>query len=677
MNLTSCNMTSSNSVTCSQDLLFLQHMKYRIASFFVLIFILCSISLVQAQPKRKPADYGISSKKALKFYEEGLQQAHYRDRIKAMAAFEEAIRIEPEFAHAHYQLGINAYVKKQYEEALPHLETAYQIMPDAFNAIDFYLGETYFYNEKYALAAEKLQTFIEKGVGRKVDVNKAKANLRHATFAAEAIKDSLDFQPLNLGKAINTDKDEYLPFLTADDAYLLFTSRRPQSIGGYNAMMQNYSEDFFYSRWEDSAWTKAENLGTPINTRDNEGAASITQDGRTIFFTACNRQDGYGGCDIYVAFREGNRWSRPQNLGPNVNGEGWDAHPCLSGDGKTLYFASRRQNGQGGSDIWASKFVDGEWMPAVNLGASINSKGNEDSPFLHADDISLYFSSDYHPGFGGQDIFVSFLEDGNWSKPRNLGYPLNTSAFESHLFVNSTGRKGFINSDREGGLGGSDLYQFDLDRKIRPKIATFLRGIVRDSLNSKPLQAQIRLVDLATGDTVREAFTESSKGSFLLSLPLEKEYAAFVEAKGYLFTTKHFYLKDQEETPFFDLIIEMQRLEKDVQVTLRNIFFEFGSYELAPTSEPELKFLYDFLQRNPQIRIEIQGHTDDVGTETANLELSQNRADAVRTYLINKGLPESRIEARGYGESMPVSGNITDEDRARNRRTEFKILEVK
>lgn len=652
-------------------------MKHCIASFSVLLFLLLSISPLLSQSKRKPADYGIQSKKALKLYEEGMLQARYRARDKAIAAFEEAVDVEPDFAHAHYQLGINAYVQKDYEQALPHLESAHQLMPDAFNAIDFYLGEVYFYLGKYAEAEERLEAFVDRGVGRKVDHEKAKANLRHASYAAEAIKDSLDFHPVNLGEAINTDKDEYLPFLTADDNYLLFTSRRPQSVGGYNSMMRNYSEDFFYSEWDGTRWSNAENLGTPINTRDNEGAASITQDGRTIFFTACNREEGIGSCDIYMATKEGKRWSRPQNLGPNINSEQWDAHPCLSGDGKTLYFASRREGGQGGSDIWYSRLVDGQWMPAENLGAPVNSVGNEDSPFLHADDVSLYFSSNYHPGFGAQDIFVAYREEEGWSEPKNLGYPLNTAALESHLFINSEGRKGFINSDREGGLGGSDLYEFDLDRRIRPKIATFLRGIVQDSLTSKPLQASIRLVDLATGDTIREASTEAAKGSFLMSLPLDKEYAAFVESPGYLFTTKHFYLKDQEETPYFDLTIQMQQLKEDVQVTLRNIFFEFGSHELMASSDPELSFLLNFLQQNPQIRIEIQGHTDNVGSEEDNLSLSQARADAVRDYLIDRGMTEDRIEAKGYGESMPVSGNITDEDRARNRRTEFKILEIR
>jgi len=632
---------------------------------------------LSAQGKPKPADFGIKSKKAMKAYLEGLQYAQYRDRDGAIAAFEEAISLEPDFARAHYQLGINAYVQKDYEAAIPHLEKAQAGDDGNFRAIGFYLGETYFHLGRYAESVPALEAFVARGEGRRQDMEQATYTLRHARFAAQAIADSVSFTPINLGTAINSPHDEYLPYLIADDTYLLFTSRRPQSVGGFNPRLQRYNEDFFYSQWDGEAWSAAENLGPPINTRENEGAAAITQDGRTIFFTSCNREDGIGGCDIYYSVREGSRWRRPVNLGPAVNTVAWEGHPCLSGDGRTLYFASSRPGGEGGSDIWYTRLVGGAWAEAQPLGTPVNTPGNEDSPFLHADDQSLYFSSDYHPGFGGQDIFLSFRnEDGSWSEPQNLGYPLNTVAHESHLFVNAQGREGFMNSDREGGLGGSDIYRFEMAPRNRPRIATFLRGRVQDSLTSKPVAAHLRLVDVETGDTIREVDTDPNKGNFLMTLPLEREYAAFVEAEGYLFTTRNFYLKDLPEETYFDLVIELAPLKKDVQVVLQNIFFAFGSDSLEATSHPELAFLVSFMEKNPNIRIEIQGHTDDVGSEADNLDLSQRRAESVRAYLIAAGISGERIVAQGYGESMPVAGNITDEDRARNRRTEFKILDT-
>ena len=625
----------------------------------------------------KPADFGIKSKKALKLYLEGLQQAQWRARDQAIALFKEAVEIEPNFAHAHYHLGVNAYVKKQYEEALTHLEKSYAIKPDAFRGIEFFLGESYFYNARYSAAIPLLEKFVQEGRGRKVDMINAGKSLRHARYAAKAINEPVQFEPLNLGENINSERDEYLPYLTADGQYLLFTSRRPESVGGFNRSLQDYSEDFYFSTKENEGWSAAQNLGRPINTPENEGAASITQDGSIIFFTACNLPDGQGSCDIYYSVREGNAWSKPNNLGDAINSESWDSQPCLSDDGKTLYFASARQGGMGGRDIWYSELKNGRWTEAKNLGAPINTVGNEDSPFLHADGVSLYFSSDFHPGFGSQDLFVCYRQRENgWTEPTNLGYPLNTVAEESNIFVAANGKYGYINSDRKGGLGKSDLYEFELDERIRPRLATFLRGIVVDSLSEQPVYAQIQLIDVETSDTIRQIRSNKVDGRFLMSLPLEREYAAYVQAPGYLFESKNFYLKNLPEETYFDLIIELKKIKKETRVVLPNIFFETGKWELKENSTVELTFLYNFLKQNPRMKVEIQGHTDDIGSEADNLLLSQRRADAVRDYLIQKGIDEGQIVAKGYGESMPVAGNITDEDRAQNRRTEVKILET-
>lgn len=644
--------------------------------FIVLLSAIVTLSFGQGKPK--PADFGIQSKKALKYYMEGLQQAQWRNRMEAINFFEEAIKIEPNFAHAHYQLGVNAYVKKKYGEAMTHLEKVSELKPEEFRVLSFYLGEAYFFNEKYSESAEQLSAFLQAGLGRKNDVKVATKTLRHAKFAAEAIKSPVDFEAINMGDSINTARDEYLPYLTADDEYILFTSKRPQSVGGFNRSLQDYSEDFFFSRKIDGAWTKARNLGKPINTRENEGAASVTQDGRMIFFTACNLPEGFGSCDIYFSKREGNKWTRPVILGEEINSESWDSQPCLSHDGKTLYFASGRAGGKGGRDIWFSNFIDGKWTPAQNLGAPINTAGNEDSPFIHADDETLYFSSDYHPGFGSQDLFVSYRDETDtWALPKNMGYPLNTVADESNIFVSASGKRGYINSDRDGGKGMSDLYEFEMAPEIRPKLATYLRGLVVDSLTEKPLYARIQLIDVQSGDTIRKVFSDKVDGRFLMSLPLDRDYAAYVETPGYLFTSKNFSLAASAESSYFDLLIEMKKLRKDISIVLPNIFFDTGKWDLKETSDVELQFLLKFLKRNPKITIEVQGHTDDIGKDEDNLNLSQKRAEAVREYLLEQGINPERLLAKGYGESQPVAGNITDEDRAQNRRTEIKILEVK
>lgn len=642
--------------------------------FLVFLSLIPVLSFAQ-----KPDDFGIKSKKALNFYLDGMNFAQRRMREEADKAFKDALEIEPEFAHAHFQVGTNAYARKEYEDAKPHLEKAYEIAPTAFQNIEFYLGEVYFQSEEYAQAAKFYEIFLRSEKGRTQDIRKATLYLRNARFAAEAIQHPVTFNPVNLGEKVNSVYDDYIPYMTADDNYLLFVSRRPESIGGYNASYGGYSEDFFYCEYKDGQWSPAKNLGPPINTSLNEGASAITQDGKVIYYTACNQPDGFGDCDLYYAFRQDDgSWSQGINLGPNINTRNKETQPALSHDGKTLYFSSGRPDGLGLGDIWYSELVDGKWAEAKNMGESINTPGHEDGPFIHADGVSLYFSSNFHPGFGQSDLFVSYKnESGNWSDAKNLGYPINTVANETNLFVNTRGNRALFTADREGGLGKTDIYEFILDENIRPKIATFLRGVVKDSITDVPVYAKIDLIDVAKGDTIREIYSSKTDGRFLMSLPLDREYAAFVQAKGYLFKSQNFYLINLPEDTYFDLIIDMIPLKKDKKVVLQNIFFETGKYELKETSEAELQFLTYFLKTNPGIRIEIQGHTDDVGTAEVNLVLSQNRANAVRDYLIGQGITAARIEANGYGETEPKVPNTSDENRALNRRTEFRITELR
>ncbi|MEZ4826084.1 MAG: OmpA family protein [Bacteroidia bacterium] len=646
-------------------------------SIFIFLIILSSFPL--ALLSQKPEDFGIKSKKAMNLYIDGMNFAQQRMRAEADEAFTEAVEIEPYFAHAYFQMGANAYARRDYEAARPHLEKAYEIAPATFPNIEFYLGEVYFQAEEYADAAKFYEIFLRGGKGRTQDVRKATLYLRNARFAAAAIQHPVSFSPVNLGENVNSVYEDYIPYMTADDRYLLFVSRRPESVGGYNASYGGYSEDFFYCEYIDGQWTPAKNLGPPINTSLNEGASAITQDGKVIYYTACNQPDGFGDCDLYYAFRqEDGSWSKGINLGPNINTRNKETQPALSHDGKTLYFSSGRPEGLGMGDIWYSEYVDGKWSEAQNMGEPINTAGHEDGPFIHADGLTLYFSSNFHPGFGQSDLFVSYKNtEGNWSEPKNLGYPINTSANETNLFVNTRGNRAMFTADREGGLGKTDIYEFVLDASIRPQIATFLRGVVKDSITDVPVYAKIELIDVEKGDTVREIFSSKSDGRFLMSLPLERQYAAFVQAKGYLFKSQHFYLKNLPEDTYFDLIIDMVPLKKNTTVVLQNIFFETGKYELRETSDPELQFLTYFLKTNPGISIEIQGHTDDVGSDQDNLLLSKNRANAVREYLITHGIAALRIEANGYGESKPKVPNTSEENRALNRRTEFRITEIR
>lgn len=644
--------------------------------FLALVLVFLSFSPLLSQ-KLKPKDFGIKSKKALNYYLEGKEQDRYRARPEAIEAFEKAIEIEPTFSNAHFFKGVNHLILFEFEAARKHLHLADSLNPAAFGGMDFHLGQALFFTENYEEAVPRYEAYLKAGRGGPTYVKTATVHLRKAYFAKEAIKNPVDFKPTNLGSGINSKEDDTMPYLTADDQTLLFVSRRSSSTGGFNRMLKGYPEDFYMSKKVNGEWQPAENVGPPLNTVRNEGGPCLTQDGRMLYFTVCNKEDGFGNCDLYRSFWVKDNWSEPENLGPAVNSEAWDSQPCLSQNGKRLYFASNRKGGKGRSDIWYCELQNGKWSAAKNLEGPINSPGDEDAPFLHADGVSLYFASDYHNGFGNADLFVSYsFDDGKWSDPKNLGYPINTAAEEGYIFVNAKGTRGFINSRRDGGLGKNDLLEFVLDEDIRPKQATFLRGLTRDSITRAPVQARIHLVDVERNDTVRTLYSGRGDGKFLMSLPLEREYAAFVEAPRYLFASKNFYLKSLGEETYFDLTIDLTPIRPGKQVRLDNLFFEFNSYDLKPESEPELRFLLTFLSRNPRMRIEIQGHTDNVGSDEVNLTLSQQRAESVMNYLLEKGIKPERVQAKGYGESVPEVANDTPESRKRNRRTEFKILEV-
>lgn len=651
------------------------HLKIKkISSWTAGLLLVCCLFQPVFGQKPRPQDYGIKSKKALSYFLEGQFQARQRDRHAAIQAFKLALEAESPFPMAAYELAVASYLEKDYAQAKTYLDSARAQGMEDINL--FYGAEIYFYNMAYAEAIPLYERYLDQNLGHKNLLKQAGINLRKATFAREALQDTVRFKPENLGAKVNSPGHDYLPHLTADGQLLIFTSRRSGGQGGYDPRLQDYDEDFYVAEKSGPTWKAARNLGPPINTESNDGAASITQDGRMILFTACDRPDTEGSCDLYFAVRQGDQWSEPKNLGPRVNSSYWDSQPCLSHDGKTLYFSSNRPGGQGGRDIWYCQLQQGKWSKAKNLSARINTPGDESSPFLHADGATLYFSSDYLPGFGATDLFISHRQAQGWSEPQNLGFPLNTLAEESNIFVTADGKQAYINSTREGGLGKSDIYTFDLDPRIRPQKATFLRGWVRDSLDQQPLAARIQLIDLASGDTIRSITSDPVDGRFLMSLPLDKEYAAFVEAQGYLFASKRFLLKSVPDDIYFDVEIRLTPIAAGAEVVLQNIFFDTGSFELKPSSLPELNNLLNFLKRNPDLKIEIQGHTDDVGSDDDNLLLSQQRAQSVADFLLEAGIPTARITYKGYGELQPVVPNTSDENRAQNRRTAFKILGI-
>jgi outer membrane protein OmpA-like peptidoglycan-associated protein len=403
----------------------------------------------------------------------------------------------------------------------------------------------------------------------------------------------------------------------------------------------------------------------------------ISQDGEWLVFTGCYRPDSYGGCDLYISYRTPSGWSAAKNLGSKINSDQWESQPCLSPDKRELYFASRRAGGLGGSDIYVSRLLDnGEWGDPENLGPGVNTTADEQCPFIHADNQTLYFTSSFWPGYGDDDLFYVRKEpNGSWSVPVNLGYPINTIDREGTLFITADGKTAYYSSERKDSYGGLDIYSFELKQDIRPYETRWVKGKVTDKKTGKGIAATLELTDLSTRQIISKVKTDSL-GNYLLTLPTGRDYAFTVNQRGYLFNSDQYFLKNGITDSTAEKNIMLQAIEQNASIVLKNIFFETNRFELSPASLVELDKLVTLLNENPTLKIEISGHTDNVGKAESNLLLSDNRAKAVVDYLVSKKIEAKRLTAKGYGLSKPVADNNTEEGRAQNRRTEMKIIEL-
>lgn len=618
--------------------------------------------------------YSTKDKKAIASYEEGLRHYDFKRNDEAKAAMLKALKHDDKFIEPRILLGDICADMGNFEEAAAEYQKVVDQDADYFVNAQFRLAQNLILMGRYADALRNLEAYVlRKRVNPQMREKAAKLT-ETARFGEVAVAHPVPFDPKNLGTGINTTDFEYFPALTADERTLIFT--RNQRLNGGMGMQ----EDFYVSQRGNSGWERAMNLGEPINTDENEGAPTISANGRVLTFTACNRPDGMGSCDLKISQKVGERWSPSTFIGPPVSSNKWESQPSLSADGRTLYYASNRAGGQGGMDIWVSRMdADGLWGMPENLGDRVNSKGNEQTPYIHPDGRTLYFASDGHVGLGSNDIFVTRMaDDGSWSRPLNLGYPINSWKDEIGLIVGASGSTAYYASDRAGGMGGLDLYSFELHADARPTPVTFVRGKVTDAANNYPLQATIELIDLSTNKTVSVTESDRVNGQYLVCLPVNRKYALNVSRPDYLFFSDHFSL-DTVPTASkpFSKDVRLQPVKFGEKVVLRNIFFESGSAALQPQSVAELEKLQNFLMSNMSLSIEIGGHTDNVGKDEDNLTLSDNRAKAVRDWLIDHGVKDSRLTAKGYGETQPIATNDTPEGRAENRRTEFTVKERK
>jgi outer membrane protein OmpA-like peptidoglycan-associated protein/Tol biopolymer transport system component len=611
------------------------------------------------------------SRRTQRLFDEARQFHAMNDFKSAIETGERILEIEPSFVQAHLLLADVYFDMKSPSKEAFHLEKAMELSSEPL--ILSRLGDAYFSLGNYRNALKLYRLYADhKGVGEKSKMDAAR-KIENSLFAIEAIQNPVDFDPVPLPGTINTEADEYWPSLSIDQQQLIFT--RLIKTPGLQPQEDFYSSEFIGNEWQ-PARAVAE-----INTHENEGAQTLSADGRILFFTACNRRGGAGSCDIYYSFKEDDKWSIPLNAGTELNTAFWEAQPSFSSDGRFLYFASNRPGGKGGRDIWKAEFLGAgnngylKWRKPVNLGDSINTPGNETSPFIHAGNRDFYFSSDYHTGMGGYDLFVSRItQDSIYSAPRNLGYPVNTNNDEQGLYISADGLTAFFSSSRDS-VHGVDIYSFALDESIRPQPATYVKAVVSDSETGTPVQAEIDLVNLSDLDQAARKESTNIDGVLLITIPAGADYAFSVSRDGYLFYSTSFNLQESRNVydPYL-LDIALTPVKVGAEMNLYNIYFETDSFSILPESEPELLKLTEFLQNNSRLKVEVQGHTDNTGTAAGNLALSEKRAQSVVEYLKTKGIAQERLEWEGFGESKPVAGNDSEEGRRLNRRTTIKIL---
>lgn len=626
-------------------------------------------AMAQFDHRRRTED-----KKALKYFEEArvnLRQRQFEEGIKNL---EKSINRDPNFVDAQYTLGVVYLSLREKTKARPYLEKTVALAPEhpSFTGALYSLGNLQYENGEYGAALQHMRSYVESMSANPKTVQEANHQIANCEFALEAMREPLDINPQLLADTANSFQYQYFPSLTADGKQLFFTVRSDRD-----------PEDIYMSeRVEGGGWTEPKKLSDKINSeRENEGTCSVSGDGKTLVFTACERPGGVGRCDLYISKKVGGEWSAPKNIGKPVNSEAWESQPSLSADGRSLYFTSDRRGGYGKRDIYVS-FLDEKdhWGNATNLGPSVNTTYDEVSPFIHVNGHALYFSSDGHKGFGGFDLFYVQGSDSVFGTPVNIGHPLNSEKDEVSFFVNTEGTEAYysidLNKGDRGEMSRSYLYKVELPEVFvhNREMSNVLKGSVYDNETKKPMRAKLELVDLKLDKKVQMVYSDSADGDYMAVLTEGAKYGLFVDKPGYLFKSVNFDYQEVGDQKTVLLDVYMDPIRSGAKVTLANVFFDTDKYELKPESKTELEKLITFMEQNPTVSIEVSGHTDDVGSKDYNKALSDNRAKSVKEYLAKNGVAASRLKHKGYGMEKPAVANDTDDNRQKNRRIEFMIL---
>jgi outer membrane protein OmpA-like peptidoglycan-associated protein/tetratricopeptide (TPR) repeat protein len=623
------------------------------------------------------------SNRADKVYDKAIRAFSQRSYSECIGLMKEVIDIEPDYVDAYYVLGL-IYIK----ESRMNLKAAKENFLKVISICPLYDVYAYFHLARIAYGAQDYQAAYDYITLFLDDVDKIKTDEDYdeairikdfSKFYADMLNHPVPFDPKPV-PGISTEYDEYLSIISPDNEMALFTRKiKTESRKDDFTSPTGLKEKFMFSFRQEGEFGRGQMMPSPFNRYDNEGGATLTINNKLLYYTLCKYTSDrrYYNCDICFSENIAGTWTLIKSIGDKVNAENsWESQPSITSDGKTLYFVSDRDSGNGGYDIYkTTKEKDGEWGIPENLGSVINTAGNEKSPFIHTDSQTLYFSSDGRMGLGGYDIFFSKLgENGLWSEPKNIGYPINSFDDDVGFFVSTDGHYGYFASNKYEGFGGWDLYSFDLYEEARPEKVLLVRGKITDQENISYKDTRVEIKNVES-KKITELEVDSITGEYFGAILLRNDYIMTVKKKGYVQEVRYISKISQRVSKPFDLFIDMKPIQVGMSYRLNDIYFDFNSVDLLPESMAVIDEFYRFLLDNPTLKISIQGHTDDVGSGEDNLLLSENRAKAVFEQLIKRGINVDRLSYKGFGESKPVSDNDTEDGRARNRRTEFVIIE--